>query len=431
MSYRTVLKDHDFVFLWLSQILFQTAYNLCSYALTIRVFQLTRSNFLVGVLMFFFFLPSFLFSLPAGVVTDLFNRRKILILTKILWAAFVLALAFLGTSFVPIIVISLVIQAIDEFSIPAEKALLPQIVSKDCLLSANSLFTFSLYISLFLGFGLAGPLMRFVGYSFPLFLAAGLSVLAAVSTLLISPRESQFSVDRRLKEEGLFRVFADELRLGGRELLQAKSILKIILLMIFFRGVVSTLAALSPGFMEEGLGIHSEDASFVLALPLGIGLTLGTLLTGIFGRFKKKSALTLWGIFLSGAALLGMGAGPFVRRLFYQHASDGVRAVRYFEYIPTLSSFVMLFALVAGFGGALIYVALQSSFQETTPNRLLGRAQALLNMISYAVNLLPTLFLAGLADLVGVTTVLVFSAMVVLGAGIYVWRSKLLSRLGV
>ena len=425
MPYSVLLKNRNFVLLWVSQFLFQTAYNLTSFALIVLVFELTHSNFLVGVLMFSFFLPSFLFSLPAGVCTDIFSRKKILILTKTFCGLLVLLLPFVRSHFILIVLISLIIQAIDEFSIPAERALLPLLVRGEDLLFANSFFSFSLYASLLLGFGSAGPLIRFVGKDSPFFLASALSGLAVVSVALITIVEGGFFQDGK----SLFFLMKDELFRGGREIITRRNILKVILLLASFRGLQAILVALSPGYMEQGLGIYSGDASFVLAFPLGVGLILGTLLVGFLGRVRKKTSLILLGIFLSGAALLGMAGGPVVRSIFYNHVFTSHDPVRYFEYFPTLSSVVMVLASVCGLGGALVYISLQAAFQEVTPNRLLGRAQAFLNMISYALNLVPTLLFGALADFVGVTSVLLLVALGILGLGICISKTRLLSRM--
>lgn len=426
MSYSALFKNRNFVLLWASQFLFQIAYNLISFALIVSVFELTRSNFLVGVLMFSFFLPSFLVSLPAGVYTDIFSRKRILLLTKLLWALFVLSFLYAKSNFLLIIAISLVVQAVDEFSIPAERALLPRLVRKENLLFANSLFSFSLHGSLLLGFGLAGPLMRFVGRNVPFFLASALSGLAALSVALITTREESFFH----AERGLLQTLREELLRGGRKILAAKNVLRIILMIASFRGAVSILATLSPGYMEQGLGIYSWDASFVLALPLGVGIVLGTLAAGFLGKVKGKSFLILLGIFLSGASFLGMAGGPTIRSFFYNQVFAS-HTVRYFEYLPTLSSVVMLLACVCGLGGGLIYVSLQTAFQEETPNRLLGRAQAFLNIASYTINIIPTLFFAALADFLGVTSVLFFLALVILGVGIYFSKSGKLRKMGI
>ena len=117
-----------------------------------------------------------------------------------------------------------------------------------------------------------------------------------------------------------------------------------------------------------------------------------------------------------------------VHSIFYNQILSN-HAIRYFEHLPTLSSFVMFFAFICGLGGALAYVSLQTAFQKETPNRLLGRAQAFLNMISYAVNIIPTLFFGALADILGVTSVLLLAAFGILGLGVYFSKSRLLSEM--
>jgi len=426
MSYSALFRNRNFVFLWISQFLFQIAYNLLSFALIVFVFELTQSNFSVGVLMFSFLLPSFLFSLPAGVCTDLFSRRRILILTKVLWGLLVFLFLYLGSNFFLILILSIVVQAIDEFSIPAERGLLPQLVQKQELLFANSLFSLSLNAAILLGFGLAGPLMRFVGERSPFIIAPSLALLAAffVSLVLISEKV------RPVELRDLAVTMKEGFLQGAAEILARTGVLRVILMIAAYRGVVNILAALAPGYMEQGLGIYSGDASFVLALPLGAGLVMGTVLAGFLGKRKKKSYLVTLGIFLVGASLFLMAGGPLVRHSFYNNHFFDPRHIKYFEYMPALASVVIFLAIICGLGGALVYVSLQTFFQEITPNRLLGRGQAFLNMAAYALNIIPTLFSGAMADSFGVATVFLTVSLIILAVGFHLVRSNLLSELG-
>jgi len=347
-------------------------------------------------------------------------------LTKVLWGLLVFLFLYLGSNFFLILILSIVVQAIDEFSIPAERGLLPQLVQKQELLFANSLFSLSLNAAILLGFGLAGPLMRFVGERSPFIIAPSLALLAAffVSLVLISEKV------RPVELRDLAVTMKEGFLQGAAEILARTGVLRVILMIAAYRGVVNILAALAPGYMEQGLGIYSGDASFVLALPLGAGLVMGTVLAGFLGKRKKKSYLVTLGIFLVGASLFLMAGGPLVRHSFYNNHFFDPRHIKYFEYMPALASVVIFLAIICGLGGALVYVSLQTFFQEITPNRLLGRGQAFLNMAAYALNIIPTLFSGAMADSFGVATVFLTVSLIILAVGFHLVRSNLLSELG-
>ncbi|MGZ8528787.1 MAG: MFS transporter, partial [Candidatus Limnocylindrales bacterium] len=81
-----VLKNRNFLLLWLAQAATQIGGNMVVYGLTVLVYSGTRSNSAVSLLLLTFLAPAVFFSAVAGVYVDRLDRRLILIVTNLLRA---------------------------------------------------------------------------------------------------------------------------------------------------------------------------------------------------------------------------------------------------------------------------------------------------------------------------------------------------------
>ena len=155
-----VLKNRNFLLLWLAQVATQIGGNMVVYGLTVLVFSATKSNSAVSLLLLTFLAPAVFFSAVAGVYVDRLDRRIILIVTNLLRAIF-FALVFVANgNLAAIFILNIAISTVTTFFAPAEAAMIPELVPRRQLLAANGLFTFTQNVAFALGFALLGPAGR-------------------------------------------------------------------------------------------------------------------------------------------------------------------------------------------------------------------------------------------------------------------------------
>ena len=123
----------------MNQILLQIAQNMLNFALLILVFQLTNSNTLVSIFILSISAPAIIFGGFAGVVADMVDKRKLIIICDLGMAAAALFLFFTHTTYGFILLASLALNSFVQFFIPAEGSAIPMLVSRKQLLFANSL----------------------------------------------------------------------------------------------------------------------------------------------------------------------------------------------------------------------------------------------------------------------------------------------------
>lgn len=271
-SFLDIVKHKGFLNLWINQILVQLSYNSLNFALIIWVFKLTDSNLAVSALVLSVYLPGVLFGLFSGVLIDITDRRKIILLINILMSLLFLSLVFFKESFLAILLITFLINTLGQFYAPAEASAIPLIVKKRDLLSANTLFTSTLFASFLVGFGLAGPLIEHFSIDL-VFILGGIILLFGFFLAFRFPR-----IINRSGREGKLLIRAIRKRdfksIYGIGALEIRNTLKIIqgkfpvffalLILAGIQVVIGLLAVLMPAFFEREIRIKVTDASYII-----------------------------------------------------------------------------------------------------------------------------------------------------------------------
>ncbi|MGA7228456.1 MAG: MFS transporter [Acidimicrobiia bacterium] len=155
-----LLRVRDFRLLWLAQIGSDFGDNLTFLSLMILVQRLTGSTVALAGLMIAAALPALVFGVLSGVYVDRFDRRRTMIVSDAIRGILILALVFVRSeAMLPLMYSVVFAQAtIATLFNPARGALLPHIVGKERLLSANSVSQTSRVLFNVLGSGAAGVL---------------------------------------------------------------------------------------------------------------------------------------------------------------------------------------------------------------------------------------------------------------------------------
>src|SRR5471030_3249886 len=120
------------------------------------VYTLTHSTFMLGLTLFASLFPSFLFTLIGGVVSDRYNRYRVLLTTQVasLIQAVLLAVSILLKHYEvwEILTLSVVLGIINAFDVPARQSLVYEMVDdKDDLPNALALNSSMVNLSRIIG----------------------------------------------------------------------------------------------------------------------------------------------------------------------------------------------------------------------------------------------------------------------------------------
>lgn len=389
----------------------QFSYNLVSFSSIVTVFKLTKSNFSVGVLLLCFFVPSIFTTMIAGMVSDHFHRKKILAATNIIWATLVLTMIFARNYYWLFLLVTVLIQITDEFFQNANAATIPMVVEEEDLISANSLFSLTNYLCLIFGSVFVGLIIRLFSPAAP-FLAA--SLLVYLAAFFVSRLKFEQRLVKMPKNKEIFEHVKDKIGQGWKFIRNSRTVSLLVAFVVSLTALQSLVLAISPGYVENVLGIEAADASFVFVLPLGIGLLAAGYFLGRAGKKIRKIELIRRGMILVSLGLLFLALIPESTRI-----ANFAKNTRHFESILHTSLPLTFVVVVLGFGGALVFVPAYTSFQENIPDQLRGRVLSTSTMLTYIVSAVLTLSSSFLADKIGFFPILFFLSLAGLFFGFF------------
>jgi MFS family permease len=373
------LRNRDFRLLWIGSLVSSLGTWLMVLALPAHVFLVTGSLRDTGLVLAAEYLPALVLGPVAGVLTDRWDRRRLMIVTSVFRAASV-AVMLLGTAPGRYWVLYAALVAESAGGVlygPAALARTPAIVGTGPLLnSANALNAVADGTVRLIGGPLGGVLLTLLGIRW-LICADALSYLVSAAASFMTSRPPRDQVNRRT----VIRTVARELAAGLR-VLRAEPVARALfpVTVIFLAANASLSAVLIPfGVLRLG---GSEHTGFLLA-ALGVGFLLGApVLRALLDRGRTRTLLA--------ATLTAAAAAYFV--LF------------------TSSSLAVALPAAAAVGmfGSMSLVIPKTAVQRVIPNAALGRVSAVFLTGEAAATLVGAVagpFLAQAVHLAGIAAV--------------------------
>ena len=166
----TALRNPTFRRLWIAGVISGTCVAAHDSAATYVMSTLAASPFLISLMSTVASLPFFLFTLPAGVLADRVNRKKLACVINVWLAAIAVALSILGWLHLlnPCLILISVFLLGGGFALnaPTWTSIVPQVVSDGELPSAATLSGLQFNISGIIGPALGGLLVPLIGANF-------------------------------------------------------------------------------------------------------------------------------------------------------------------------------------------------------------------------------------------------------------------------
>jgi len=393
VGYSVVLGNRKFSSLLVGQIISLLGDVILTAALSLFVFNLTRTATAISYLGIAIVVPNLLFSLFAGVIVDRWNRRRIMIvadLVRCLALFFIPTLYRLGGLTLSLLyVIVFVWSSSSSFFLPARGAIMPQIFrNKDHLASANSLMNGAFEATRLIGLGVSG-------FFILVFTAIGAAALDSatflVSALFVLAMGTVASPSRASTKANAVSGFLQDIS-EGLNYVWKHFVIRVVL--------ISTM--LANFFVGIGLGfivVYAEEALSAgtigytgLLTASSVGVVVGSLLVGKV-KFRKHLGMTLiLASILIGVAIISLSP-------------------------QTKLSAAIPLTIFFGFCLAIYNVNYINMLQATVPNKMLGRVMSLDQIFSFAI--LPLSFAIGgpLVDFIGIRTAYLLSGIMIILIG--------------
>lgn len=355
------------------------------------VYQLTQSPAYLGYVGFASGIPTWLFTLYGGVVSDRMPRRRLLVITQtsMMILAFILAALAFAQVVQPwhIVLLAFLLGIANAFDAPARQSFVLEMVERQDMTNAIALNSTMFNSATAVGPAIAGVTYALLGPAW-CFTINGISFIAVIVALLmmhikpLPPRARATSALEDLKE-GVRYVAAHS---TIRTLVSVAAVTS-----LFGMGY----ATLLPAWAVSILGGNSATNGF-LQSARGIGSLLGALMIASLGQFGFKGRVLALGSFVFPILLLAFAA---------------------VRWLP-----LSLLVLVGVGWGFMVLLNMANVLVQThVSDELRGRVMGIYSLGFQGMMPLGALLAGGVAEITDEPTTVVLGALITLGFAVWLW----------
>jgi MFS family permease len=346
------------------------------------VYTMTHSAFMLGITVFATQFPSFLLSLYGGIVSDRYNRYKIMLITQtaaMIQAVLLAILIFTNHYTVwEILALSVILGIVNAFDMPARQPMVHEIIhDKTDLPNALALNSSMVNLARVLGPALSGVVLQKLGAGICFSLNALSFVAVIVSLLLMKLPPYQPKLVKK--------KISSELVEGFVYLKNTPAIGMILLMLAIMSLLVLPYNTLLPIFAKV---IFKGDAVTFGYINSFIGLGA---LGGAFFLASLKPATDLKMILLVNTLIFG------VCLMLFSHISNFPLA--------------MLFATVTGFGMMSLTTISNTIIQLKSDPQMRGRVMSYFALAFFGMMPMGSLLIGTISQQIGAPDMLLFQGM--------------------
>jgi hypothetical protein len=323
---------------------------------------------------FYSLLPFLLFGQFFGVLCDRLSRKKIMITADLVRAGLVALIPLIHSQTSSLFYLYLVIFCVGTLTAlfsPAKLAIVPNLVAKERLVTANSLIASTGMIATLVGTLIAGLLIRLIG-PYPSFLLNAFTYF--ISSITIAQVIVKTDIDKKARD--LKRGIFGDVREGLRFINRHQLIFRIVQLNAVFAFLSSFFYICILNYSTKVLGLSSLHYGVLLAC-LGLGLCSGAFLLGKrVGRLNYNRILTVGFLLIALMNLLLISKPSFWESI--------------------------VFLIIGGAGASLVMITLDSLLQRSTPDSLRANVFGARGIITNAIFLGSLIIVGKLLKVVNV-----------------------------
>lgn len=306
------LRDRNFRWLWVGQLASSATFQMGGVAQGWLVYQLTGSAFALGWVGSGWSVSTLLLSLYGGALADRMEKRDLLIWARLAMILNTLTIALLiSTGAIQIwhlVVNSFLSGVLFSFLMPANQALVSELVDREALLNAVSLNSVGMGLMGIFSASLAGYLVEAVGVAGAYYAMVGFYLMALFSLMKL-PRTGRGERSR----DSVWADLREGVRyIGTHSIIQA--LLGLVLARVLFGMPYRTFM---PKFAQEVMGLDASGLGVLMAAP-GVGALISSLTTASLGDFQGKGKLLLTsGVIMGGSLFLFVNTSYFALILLF------------------------------------------------------------------------------------------------------------------
>lgn len=265
--------NRNFMLLWSGSLISNIGYQMYIIAIPLLIYDLSRSALAMSMMRAIEFLPNIFIGILAGVFVDRLNRKRMMQWTSGIRVVAMLGIVLLllsdGLSLWSLYVLGFILSVASYTFGNAHHAVLPQIVDKEELTSANAKLSFINTLIQTIGPGVAGAFLMIYSYTATLtiYTVSLLVLLISVSLLSLPSIERKKHKDSSIKEDMIE---------GIEELLRNKLLLTPTITVVFMNFASSLVIGVLVFFVKDQLGATASQIGFMFSIS-AVGGFIGAL----------------------------------------------------------------------------------------------------------------------------------------------------------
>lgn len=306
----TALRYRNFRLLWIGQLISMSGSMMQNVAILWHISLLVpdgQKGLALGLVGLVRVVPIIILSLVSGVIADVFDRRKVMLMTQTGMALVALLLTAFSVTGLrvawPIYLLTALSSGIGTFDSPARQSLIPTLVPREHFPNAISLNTLMFQFAAVLGPALGGIVLGQFGVSWVYAFNAVSFVAVIIGLLLmrdlpvrqiVAGQSSQPQVSLGAAMEGLRFVFANPL-------------IRSTMLLDFFATFFSSATALLPIFAQDILHVGAQGYGWLYAAPSVGAFVAGVAMLRVSDRINRRGWILMSAVLVYGLATVVFG----------------------------------------------------------------------------------------------------------------------------
>lgn len=384
VKYPLLLRDRNFVLLFSGQTLASLGNNMYTLALLwmvqMETLRQAHSALLLALVMMATFLPRVLFAPIAGVLTDRWQKRVLMLVTDVARGGLLVLLTFLTlfhhTGPWELIAFNFVLSSLGTVFNPASVVLTKEIASDELLLRARSILNVGQKTMEIAGPAASGLLIGLFGSGVVFGVNAATFLFSALTLTLMKVQEPE-----RRKSSLAPKALVQDVKEGASVYLSSPYARTLTPFVLMYNFPVVAIEFLVVNFVANTLHYTSNHGAFIVGFfntALAVGELCGSFTIPFFSRVLSKERLPIIAMSISAACLTTVG---FLRS-------------------PVAIAFLFF---IAGFCMIVSNTVFFTSIQLAVPHDALGRIYALLGAVFDAATPISQVVFGAVAALMPVS----------------------------
>lgn len=347
----------------------------------------TESPLMLSIANFIYLIPTLVFFPIAGVVSDRYDRKKIILIADSLLAILTIIMAlFFIFEFTIIWIIFLILglrSVCQAFHMPTVSAIIPSMIPKEKLSRINSIRFLFLGVVNLIGPAVGATLLTF----FPIKYILWIDVITFFIALypLLKLKAPKIHIDKHSRE---INSFIGEIKEGYSIVKKIPGLLMIMILAMFLYLFSQPAMTLAPFFV---MIIHG-GSEFIYALNSilwQVGMIVGSLVVSFKKNWKNKMRIIFLGIMIINIGYLIYAMAPIGIFLYMQ-----------------------IGLVIMGLVMPIVSIVIMTIIQITVPLEKMGRVSSILNTLTMVATPLGAILAGPLSIILGVSNLYILCAII-------------------